>query len=240
MRFGDSWAIRDVDLAVEAGERVAIVGPSGAGKTTLLSAISGATPLTEGTATLMGRDLSRAAGRAREALLAKVGTVRQQFDLVGPLRVVHNVNAGRLARWSLLRAVVSLAFPCEIPDTRRILARVGIADKLFERTDRLSGGEQQRVAIARVLAQNPDIILADEPVASLDPARGADIMQLLGGLAQQSNKTLVVSLHNFRLALSGCERVVGLRSGRVLFDLPAQDVTEEMAARLYRIEDAPR
>lgn len=155
---------------------------------------------------------------------------------MGALRVVHNVNAGRLHRWSLPRAVLSLAWPRERADVRRQLARVGLAGRLDERTDRLSGGEQQRVALARVLVQDPAAIVADEPVASLDPARAEEVMALLAGLVAERATTLVVSLHAFELALAHCDRVVGLRGGRVLFDLPPGEVTPERAAALYRIE----
>ena len=112
---------------------------------------------------------------------------------------------------------------------------MGIADKLHERTDRLSGGEQQRVALARVLVQEPELILADEPVSSLDPARAEEVMDLLGEVVADRGRTLLVSLHDFGLARRRCDRVVGMRAGRVVFDLPAGDVTDELGVELYRI-----
>ena len=118
------------------------------------------------------------------------------------------------------------------------LERVGIAGKLRQRTERLSGGEQQRVAIARALVQQPDILLADEPVSSLDPARAREVMDLLRGLAVEAGRTLIVSLHAFDLARSHCDRIVGLRDGRVVFDLPTGAVSDEIAAALYDLGTA--
>ncbi|MGH9164004.1 MAG: phosphonate ABC transporter ATP-binding protein [Acidimicrobiales bacterium] len=235
VRYGSSWAIEDVDLDVAAGQRVALVGPSGAGKTTLISVLNGSLLPTAGTARVLGVDVATLRGRTRRRLQQRVGTVHQQLHLVGPLRVVHNVNAGRLGRWSLARAAWSLVSPREVDSVRAALARVGIAEKLYERVDRLSCGQQQRVALARVLVQEPEAILGDEPVASLDPARGREVMDLLAGLAVESGTCLVVSLHAFELAVSSCERIVGLRSGRVVFDVPAGEVTDAMAADLYRL-----
>ncbi len=182
-----------------------------------------------------GADGGRRHGGAGGALRRRIGSVHQQLHLVGPLRVVHNVNAGHLGTWTPGRAVRSLVRPAEVAGARTALSRVGIADKLFERTDRLSGGEQQRVALARILVQDPELVLADEPVSSLDPARAEEVMDLLGEVVGDRSRTLVVSLHDFGLARRRCDRVVGLRHGRVLFDLPASDVTDDVAAGLYRI-----
>jgi len=224
-----------VDLEIRAGERVALVGPSGAGKTTVLQLCSAGVVPTTGMVTVFGHSLAGADSGELRAVRRRIASVHQQLHLVGPLRVVHNVNAGRLGSWSTARALASLVRPAEVDAARTALAQVGIADKLFERTDRLSGGEQQRVALARVLVQQPDLILADEPVASLDPARAEEVMDLLGAVVAGGTGTLVVSLHDFHLARRSCDRVVGLRRGRVLFDLPAHRVTDEVGTDLYRI-----
>ena len=234
LRGGATPALDGVDLQVRRGERVALVGPSGAGKTTLLMAINGTVVPDQGTVRVHGAAPAGAAPRAR----SRVGTVYQHLHLVGPLQVVHNVNAGRLPRWSLGRALWSLLRPLATADTADLLERVGIAHKARERTDRLSGGEQQRVAIARVLAQDPDVVLADEPVSSLDPARAREVMDLLRALSVASGRTLVVSLHAFALARSHCDRIVGLRAGRVAFDAPAAAVDGDMAAALYGLDGA--
>lgn len=235
VKFGDFWALRNIDFRVSTGERVALVGPSGAGKSTFLSLLNGTIAPTEGAVTLFGRELRLMGPSELRRTQARVGTISQQFDLVGPLRVVHNVNAGRLASWSAVRAISSLIVPREIASTREALVRVGLGDKIFDRADRLSGGERQRVALARVLVQNPSAILADEPISSLDPVRGREVMDLLRDLSVELNRTLVTSLHVFEYAISHCDRVVGLRAGRMLFDLPAPQVTGAMAEELYRI-----
>ncbi len=239
MHFGGLPALVGIDLEVVEGERVALVGPSGAGKTTLLGLLNGAVGPTTGRVEILGRDLSTLRGRELRSVRHRVGTITQQFDLVGPLQVVHNVNAGHLASWSLMASAASLLRPRRLGEARAALQRVGVADKLRARTDQLSGGQQQRVALARVLVQDPVAILADEPIASLDPERGREVMDLLRDLAVERSKTLVVSLHAFGYALTHCDRVVGLRAGRVVMDTPASDVDEEWQRALYRIEGQP-
>ena len=227
-------ALDGVDLQVRSGERVALVGPSGAGKTTLLRVLNGMVVPTAGTVSVLGHHPATADVAARR----RVGTIHQQLHLAGPLQVIHNVNAGRLPWWSLRRALWSLARPQEQTAALAALDRVGIAGKARQRTDRLSGGEQQRVAIARVLVQDPDLVLADEPIASLDPARAAEVLGLLMRLEDRgrTRRTLVISLHAFSMALRHCDRIVGLRAGRIAFDLPGCEVTDALGATLYELE----
>lgn len=236
VRFGDFQALADIDLQIRAGERIALVGPSGAGKSTLISLLNGTLLPTQGQVTVLGQDLTRLHPRALRQLQHRIGAIYQQFHLVNNLRVIHNINAGRLGRWSLLKAAVSLVWPLETQAAAQALAQVGIPEKLYERTDQLSGGQQQRVALARVLVQNPEAILADEPISNLDPERGREIMDLLRDLSQSSGKTLVTSLHAFEFALSHYQRIIGLRAGRLLFDLPVEAVTAGRVEELYRIE----
>src|SRR5690606_19041899 len=146
-----------LDLQVHAGERVALVGPSGAGKSTLLRLCTGAVRPSAGEVEVLGQSLVRGSARAHDAVRRRIGTIHQRLHLVGRLKVVHNVNAGHLGRWNTWQALTSLARPREVEQARAALARTGIADKLHTRTDRLSGGEQQRVALARVLVQDPDL-----------------------------------------------------------------------------------
>ncbi len=235
VHYGATVALEDVDLEIRSGERVALAGPSGAGKTTLLALLNGSLSPTSGTVEVLGQDLAELRERELRRVQARVGTVHQHFDLVGPLRVVHNVNAGRLPAWSLAKAAWSLLSPREAAGAEAALSRVGIAEKLYDRTDSLSGGQQQRVAVARALAQEPDILLADEPIASLDPRRSLEVMDLLRHLSDESGMTLVVSLHAFEYARSHCGRIVGMRGGRLVFDSPAAAVTDAMVAALYDI-----
>ena len=236
VRYDGRAALDGVDLMVRAGERVALVGPSGAGKSTLLGLCSGAVRPDSGDVEVLGHPLRRLGAGQLADVRRRVGTIHQQLHLVGALRVVHNVNAGHLGRWSLWRALASLIRPQEVEVARAALGRVGIADKLLVRTDHLSGGEQQRVALARVLVQAPDLVLADEPVSSLDPARADEVVRLLCESVATEERALVVSLHDFDLAVRRCERVVGLREGRVVFDLPAGEVGQRLRDELYSLE----
>lgn len=226
-------ALAPLSLTIARGERVAFVGPSGAGKTTLLHLLGGVIQPSQGQIWVHGQPLSGlTAGRELAGL---VGMIHQQFDLVPPLSVVHNVLAGRLGQWSLMRSLVSLISPRERHIALEALGKVGIAEKAYERTSRLSGGEQQRVAVARMLVQDPDIMLADEPVASVDPARAEDMLGLLVDIASERGKTLIATLHSVDLIRRHFSRAIGLRNGELQFDLPTGEVTEEMLERLYEI-----
>lgn len=234
-QFGALAALSNIDLRIEAGERVALVGSSGAGKSTLIRLLNGTLLPSSGEVWVLGQNLATLSPRRLREVQRRVGTIYQQFHLVNNLRVIHNVNAGHLGRWSFLKAVASLLWPLEVETAARTLARVGIPEKLYERTDQLSGGQQQRVAIARVLVQQPEAILADEPISSLDPERSREIMDLLRDLSRTTGKTLVTSLHAIDFARSHCDRIVGLREGQMRFDLPASEVSTELIGALYKI-----
>ncbi|MBW4473637.1 MAG: phosphonate ABC transporter ATP-binding protein [Stenomitos rutilans HA7619-LM2] len=234
-RFGECLALSDVCLQLYPGECVALVGSSGAGKSTLLRLLNGTLSPTEGEVWALGCNLNQSPRRLRQ-VQRQFGTIYQQFHLIDTLRVIHNVNAGHLGRWSLPKALLSLLVPLEVETAAKALAQVGIPDKLYARTDRLSGGEQQRVAIARVLVQNPLAILADEPIASLDPERSREVMALLRSLGEQTGQTLIVSLHDVAMARHYCQRLIGLRQGQIVFDAPTEAVTSEMFDALYRLE----
>jgi phosphonate transport system ATP-binding protein len=241
-RYGAVVAHESLSLAIRAGERVAVIGPSGGGKTTLLHLLAGLLPPdgapAGGSVRVAGRDLARL--QPGRELARLVGVMHQQYDLVPHLAVVHNVLAGRLSQWSLPRSLVSLVRPLEAERAFRALERVGLGQKLYERTARLSGGEQQRVALARLLVQDPRAIVADEPVSAVDPARADDLMRLLVGISAEGGRTLIASLHAVPLALAHFQRVVGLRAGRLRFDLPAEAVTAAHLEDLYLLDaDTP-
>lgn len=212
---------------------MAFIGPSGAGKTTLFRVLNLTIRPTAGVLRFDGRDVRDLGDGALRDLRRSIGTVYQQHNLVGRLRVVHNVLAGNLGRWSAWRALGSLVWPREVARAEEVLAQVGIPEKLYARTDELSGGQQQRVAIARVLVQDPAVILADEPVSSVDPSLAMAIVSLLRDLSHESRKTLLMNLHSIELALGHFPRIVGVRDGRVAFDLPAPAVTPEQLHALY-------
>jgi len=218
--FGKVDALDRVSISIDPGERVAIVGPSGGGKTTLLRLLNGIVRPSAGSVTALGEALgSLPAERLRE-VRSRIGFIHQHLALVPNLRVVQNVISGKLGRRGLLRSMRDFLFPgsADLEQIHAILERVGIAEKLYERTDRLSGGQQQRVAIARALFQEPLALLADEPVSSVDPARARDTVSLLTELSEEDGLTLCMSLHNIELASEFFPRIVGLRAGRVLFD----------------------
>jgi phosphonate transport system ATP-binding protein len=213
-------AIDDVSLDVAAGECVALVGPSGSGKTTLLRAINGTVPFSAGSVRVNGVEVAGLHGRELRRLRTQLAMIAQQHDLVDRLTVAQNVMAGALGRWSTLHALRFLIAPsvAELAEARAALASVGIAEKLRARTSELSGGQQQRVAIARALVQHPVAILADEPIASVDPALGEQIVALLCDLAHERGIALLCSLHQPEFARRYFDRVVELAGGRVRSD----------------------
>ncbi|MGY1717192.1 phosphonate ABC transporter ATP-binding protein [Geodermatophilus sp. SYSU D01106] len=221
-----------MDLTVRPGERVAVVGASGAGKSTLLAVANGGVPPSAGAVEVLGRDPAALRGRELRRLRARVGTVHQSLELAGPLRVVHDVNAGRLGAWSTARAAWSLVRPQGVTEVLAALDRVGLADRVFDRTDTLSGGQRQRVAVARVLVQRPDLVLADEPASALDPLLADRVLGLLAETAGRGG-ALVAALHDPALALRHCDRVVGLSGGRVVLDAPAAALSVPDLATFY-------
>lgn len=228
-------ALERVSLQVPAGEAVALLGPSGAGKTTLLALLDGRLRGWQGRASVLGAPLDpdRPPPRARRA---DTGFVFQEFALVERSTVLRNVLNGRLGRMRPLRAFLGTPAPRDLDIARAALADCGIADLAERRVDSLSGGQRQRVAIARCLAQEPRLILADEPVSNLDPARAAEILALLTGAAQARGATVLFSSHQPELARRFADRIVGMRHGRMVFDLPTRELSEATTAALY---DAP-
>ncbi|HEU4344625.1 MAG TPA: phosphonate ABC transporter ATP-binding protein [Candidatus Binatia bacterium] len=226
-------ALDGIDLTVRRGEKVALIGPSGAGKTTLFRLLNCTLRPTSGKVWMNGEDVEGLHGQKLRQVRRLIGTVYQQHNLVPRLKVIHNVLSGQLGRWSTLRSLVSLIKPAELKLAHQALSQVGIAEKMFERTDELSGGQQQRVAIARVLIQDPEVILADEPVSSVDPTLASTIVRLLIDISENTRKTLVVSLHSVDLALAYFPRVIGIKSGTAAFDLSPDKITEPMLEDLY-------
>ncbi len=237
-RFGAFPALTDISIQISAGERVALVGPSGAGKSTLMRLLNGTIFPSDGKIRALGQEIIHLRPKQLRQLQGQIGTIYQQFHLVDTMRVIHNVNAGHLGSWSLAKSLLSLVWPRDVDVAAHALSQVGITEKLYEPTHQLSGGQQQRVAIARVLVQNPEVILADEPISNLDPERSREILDLLVKLSTDRNTTLIASLHAVEFALSHFERVIGLRQGKILFDAPANEVSPELIHNLYQIAPA--
>ncbi|MEE3013209.1 MAG: ATP-binding cassette domain-containing protein [Chloroflexota bacterium] len=235
--FGTLTAVSPLDIAIKAGERVALVGPSGSGKSTILYILAGLIPPDSGDLFLDSK--STVGLQPGRELSESVGLIRQQLDLVPQLPVVQNVLAGRLGKWGLLRSLVSLFSARERDSVLATLSKLGIADKIDEPTSQLSGGEQQRVAIARLMLQAPKIILADEPVSSLDPARADEILRLLTGLADDIGGVMVASLHAPDLIREHFTRVIGLREGVLQFDIPSEELMPSVLEALYDLDQQP-
>jgi len=224
-------ALRGIALSIRRGERVAIIGPSGGGKTTLLRLLNTSLLPTAGAVRVLGEDPAALATPALRALRARVGTVWQQLHLVPQASVAENVRMGRIGRTSLAALAAGGLSRAERARVAAVLSQVGLEARIDARLDRLSGGEQQRVAVARVLHQAPELLLADEPLASVDPARAAEVVELL--VAAARGRTLVVATHVLEPVLPRFARVVGLREGRIAFDRPREQVGAEDLARLY-------
>ncbi|MEZ3160611.1 phosphonate ABC transporter ATP-binding protein [Microbacterium sp. BWT-B31] len=232
-RFGATTALEDVSLTVTRGEIVVLLGLSGSGKSTLLRHLDGLEVPTSGSVEVLGEQVPTLRGRMLRSLRRRVGFIFQQFELVPSLTVLENVLTGSLA---------SVAGPrlglWSYPRSRKLTAlehldRVGLLDRAYQRADTLSGGQQQRVAIARALMQNPEVLLADEPVASLDPESSDQVMALIREIAADEGLTVVCSLHQVDLAISWADRIVGLRHGRVVLDLPTADLTKAQVMEIY-------
>lgn len=234
-RAGLTRALDGLSLSAEKGERVALIGRSGAGKTTFFRLLNATLRPTRGRLLFDGRDVSAMSARELRAMRRRVGTVYQQHYLVPSLSVLDNALCGRLGRWSLWQTARSMWRPArrDVEEAEHVLELVGLKEKLRERADALSGGQQQRLALARVLMQRPDVILADEPVASLDPGLADSIMSLLHRVADDGRRTLLVALHNVDLALGYFPRVVALRGGAVAFDADARGLSREGLGEFY-------
>lgn len=233
LQFDRVSALDQINLKIYPGERVGLIGSSGAGKSSLIALLNGTILPTLGQVRVFDRNLADLSPGQLRRIQQQIGTIYQRLHLVESLQVVHNVNAGNLGRWSFWQAAWSLLFPLNLHTTVKALEQVKIADKLYTSCDCLSGGQQQRVAIARVLVQDPVAILADEPISSLDPRLSREIMDLLQNISINTGKTLVLSLHSIEFARSHCDRLIGLRQGKIWFDSPSSAVSDQMLEELY-------
>lgn len=229
-------ALRDIDLVIGRGEQVAIIGPSGAGKSSLLNLLATALQPSQGQLQVLDTAPWQLSPRLRQRLRAHIGLIHQSPPLPPRQRVVTAVLAGRLGQWGLAKSLLNLVRPLDIPGARRELARLDLGERLFDRCQQLSGGQLQRVGIARALYQAPQLLLADEPVSAMDPRLAEHTLGLLGRHAAEQQVTLVVSLHAVDLALAHFPRIIGVREGRVLFDLPAAQVDRQRLDALYANE----
>jgi phosphonate transport system ATP-binding protein len=232
-RAGTAPALAALSLTIGSAEQVAVIGPSGAGKTTLLQLIACSLKPQHGSLRLDGVEPWALPRRALQRLRGQLFMAPQVPPLPPRQRVVTAVLAARLPVLSLWRSVRSLFYPDDIPAAYQALDRFDLADKMFERVDRLSGGERQRVGLARGLLAPARLWLIDEPLSALDPTRSRQAIQTLTAVARERAVTLVASLHQVDVALAHFGRIIGLRDGALVFDLPPAAITREMLAQLY-------
>lgn len=240
VQYQSTRALDGVTLCVSPGEAIGFVGPSGSGKSTLLRLFNGRGQPSDGWASVSGKRLIDYRRRDLKKMRSRIGFIDQGLNLVPNLRVSQNVIAGRLGQVGFGKSLAMLLFPsrAELREVYELLERVGIPEKLFERTDRLSGGQQQRVALARALYQKPVALIADEPVSSVDPARARDTIELLTRISREEGLTLCISLHNLDLAREYLPRLVGLREGKVVFDCSSQEIGDDQFDALYTLEQS--
>lgn len=232
-QFGATWAVEGAGFVIERPAMVGIIGSSGAGKSTLLRMMNRLTDASRGQLMIDGRDVLTLRGAARRRWQADCAMVFQQFNLVPRLDVVQNVLHGLLARRGTVRTLLNLWPAADIDRAVAILDRLGIAEQAAKRAEALSGGQQQRVAIARALMQDPRIILADEPIASLDPMNAQVVMDSLRAIHDQDGRTVIANLHTLDTARRYCDRIIGMRRGRIVFDGTPAQLTTAAARDIY-------
>jgi len=235
-RFGAKAAIDNASFSVQPGSFVGVIGRSGAGKSTLLRSINRLSPVTSGRILFKDVDVTALRGRELRRWRARAAMIFQQFNLVGRLDVLTNVLMGRLAEVPSWRSLTQLWPAQDVAVAMSALEQFDIAALAAQRADQLSGGQQQRVAIARALVQEPDIILADEPIASLDPRNTKIVMDALLRINKHFGITVLCNLHSLDLARSYCDRLIGMSAGRVVFDGAPSALTEHIARELYDLE----
>lgn len=237
LRYADGQvALQALNLTVQAGERLAIIGPSGAGKTSLLRLLASQLQPSSGSVEVLGQQPWALSARQRQKLRSRIGLIQQTPPLPPRQRVITAVLAGKLGQWSLGKGLLNLLYPLDPQGATAALARLDLGDKLYQRCDQLSGGQLQRVGIARVLYQQAALILADEPVSAMDPVLAGHTLQVLNEEASRRGITLLASLHAVDLALAHFPRVIGVRDGQIVFDLPASVIDQQQLDALYANE----
>ena len=231
-------AIKNINLEIPQGEIVVLLGPSGSGKSTLLRCINRIVTPTSGKIFINGEDILKASGKNVKRIRQKIGMIFQNFNLVDRYSVLKNVLTGRLSYVKSFNSIINRYSHEDLKKCMDVLKRVGLEDLCEEKVTNLSGGEKQRVGIARALSQEPKIILADEPVSNLDPRLMRDIMNLLQKICKDDGITLVFSLHFLELARKYATRIIGLREGEIVFNNNPNQLTEESVVNIYGKTDS--
>ncbi len=236
-RFGNKAAVDNATFEVSKPAMIGIIGRSGAGKSTLLRMMNRLADASEGSITFEGNDITDLTGAAKREWQSRCAMIFQQFNLVPRMDVASNVLHGTLNRRSTLATMFNLYPQSDIHQAIDILDRLGIAEQAAKRAEALSGGQQQRVAIARALMQNPQIILADEPIASLDPMNAQIVMEALRRIHEEDGRMVIANLHTLDTARRYCDRVIGMRDGRIVFDGTPEQLTTGVARDIYGAGD---
>ena len=231
--------LNNVTLDIEQGEFVAIIGLSGAGKSTLIRTINRMHDITAGTLTVDGIDVSKLKGKELRRFRRKIGMIFQSFNLVTRSTVIKNVLTSMVPDMPWYKTLLGLYSKEQKMQALEAIDKVGILDKAYSRCDELSGGQQQRVALARTLNQNPTIILADEPVAALDPVTAKMVMSDFKRINEEMNITIIINIHHVDLALDYATRVIGIRDGEIVYDGPTSEVTQEVLDVVYKGNSVP-
>ncbi len=227
-------ALIDVTVEIPQGEFVAVIGLSGAGKSTLIKLINKMIPITSGTLTVNDIVVDETlSGKRLRSFRRKIGMIFQSFNLIGRTTVIKNVLAARVAEMNPFSSLFGIYKKADKILALEALEQVGILEKAYNRADKLSGGQQQRVALSRTIAQNPSIILADEPVASLDPITAKQVMSDFEKINKELNITVIANMHHVDMALQYARRVIGIRDGRIVFDGPTSAVTNNLLKEIY-------
>ena len=232
-RFGENTAVDAASFIVEKPTMIGIIGRSGAGKSTLLRMLNRLSDASDGSIQFEGEEITALKGAAKRQWQSRCAMIFQQFNLVPRMDVVSNVLHGTLNKRSTLATMFNLYPQSDIHKAIEILGRLGIAEQAQKRAEALSGGQQQRVAIARALMQDPRIILADEPIASLDPMNAQVVMQALRTIHEQDGRMVIANLHTLDTARRYCDRVIGMRDGRIVFDGTPAQLTTGVARDIY-------
>ena len=232
--------LKDINLDIEQGEFVAIIGLSGAGKSTLIRTINRMIDVTEGQLTVDGTDVMTLSGKSLRKFRRKIGMIFQSFNLVTRSTAIKNVLTSMVPDMNFFKVLLGIFSKEQKMQALQSLDKVGILDKAYTRCDQLSGGQQQRVALARSLNQSPTIILADEPVAALDPVTAHQVMSDFLRVNQEMNVTILINIHHVDLALKYATRVIGIRAGRIVYDGPCANVTQEILDNIYNGASIPK
>ena len=233
VEYGNFRAIDNVSFTVKDGEFVAVIGSSGGGKSSLMKAINLLVKPKSGSIKIDGEEMTELSSRKLRMKRRKIGFVFQDYNLIDRLSVIENVLTGRLGYKSSLKSLLGIFSKEEYENAEKALEKVGLSEKLFVRGDELSGGQKQRVAIAKALVQEPKIILADEPVASLDVNSSKIIMEYFKEINRVQGITVIINIHDVNIALKYADRVIALKKGKIVFDGKGSEITDDVLKKVY-------